>query len=304
MTAAAAVFCVGHAVQDFVFTLPELPRAAEKHRATSFASIGGGPAATAAVAIAKLGGKAALAARVGQDAVAKVLEAELQGYGVDCAQVKRFAGCQTSISSVMLDAAGERMIVNYLDPQLPTTPAWLPDALPAGTAAVLADTRWPDGAEAMLSLAKRGGLKAVLDADVPVPKDRKLLSAATHVAFSKPGLADYTGASDLRAAIVEVSRSIDAWCCVTLGAESVFHAHRGRGGSVPSFVVAAVDTLGAGDVWHGAFALALAEGKDEVAAVAFANAAAALKVQRRGGRAAIPTRAEVDAFLAQHGSPP
>jgi sulfofructose kinase len=65
-----------------------------------------------------------------------------------------------------------------------------------------------------------------------------------------------------------------------------------------AFDVAVVDTLGAGDVWHGAFALALAEGHDEAAAVRVASAAAAIKVQRAGGRAGAPTRAELDAFLA------
>jgi sulfofructose kinase len=66
---------------------------------------------------------------------------------------------------------------------------------------------------------------------------------------------------------------------------------------VPAFVVTAVDTLGAGDVWHGAFALALAEGEDEPAAVRAASAAAAIKVTRHGGRAGAPTRAERDALL-------
>jgi sulfofructose kinase len=70
--------------------------------------------------------------------------------------------------------------------------------------------------------------------------------------------------------------------------------------TVPGFRVAAVDTLGAGDVWHGAFALALAERRPEAAAVRFANAAAALKVGRAGGRRGAPTRAEVDRFLSEH----
>jgi sulfofructose kinase len=66
---------------------------------------------------------------------------------------------------------------------------------------------------------------------------------------------------------------------------------------VPAFDVTAVDTLGAGDVWHGAFALALAEGMDERAAVRAASATAALKVSRFGGRDAVPTRAERDQLL-------
>ena len=67
-----------------------------------------------------------------------------------------------------------------------------------------------------------------------------------------------------------------------------------------AFDVPVVDTLGAGDVWHGAFALALAEGRDEPAALRIASAAAAIKVQRPGGRAGVPTRAELDDFLAAH----
>ena len=61
----------------------------------------------------------------------------------------------------------------------------------------------------------------------------------------------------------------------------------------------AVDTLGAGDVWHGAFALRLAEGADELTAIRFASAAAALKCTRPGGRMGAPSRAEVAAFLKE-----
>jgi len=304
MPSRRSVFCIGHAVQDFVFALPEMPRAAEKYRATAFISVGGGPAATAAVTVARLGGAARLAARVGDDAVAALIVRELEGYGVDCTHVRRFAGCQSSLSAVMVDGQGERMIVNYLDPRLPPSPDWLPADLPADVAVVLADTRWPEGAHALLGRARAQGRAAVLDADTPVPKDGALLAAATHVAFSAPGLADYAGQADPRAAIVDVSRRLAAWCCVTLGSAGVMFAKGGRSGHVPAFKVAVADTLGAGDVWHGAFALALAEGKPEGDAVVFANAAAALKVQYRGGRAGVPTRADVDQFLAQHGSGP
>jgi sulfofructose kinase len=72
---------------------------------------------------------------------------------------------------------------------------------------------------------------------------------------------------------------------------------------VPAFAVTAVDTLGAGDVWHGAFALALAEGDSELAAVRAASAAAAIKVTRHGGRAGAPTRAERDELLQPDSSP-
>jgi len=292
----ATVLCVGHAVQDFVFNVTVIPCTAEKHRATGFSSVGGGPAATAAVAIAKLGGHALLAARVGDDPVAGLIETELLRHGVDCRHLRRFPGCASSLSAVLLDASGERLIVNHLDPAIPTAADWLPDLVSAGCQAVLVDTRWPDGALAALQAARAAGLPAVLDADRPIPADGAVLAAATHVAFSHAALSDYTGEPDPVRALMMAG--LDAWCCVTVGAEGAHILHGGRHLHVPGHRVTVVDTLGAGDVWHGAFALALAEGRSEEAAVHFAAAAAALKVQRPGGRAGAPTRIEVENFMS------
>ena len=292
------VFCVGHAVQDFVFAVPSIPTEARKHRATDFHSVGGGPAATAAVTVAKLGGRVRLAARVGDDRVADLIIAELEGYGVGCEHLRRFSGRRSSLSSVMVDRRGERLIVNYLDDELPAAADWLPP-LPAGTAVVLADTRWPQGAACLLARARAAGMAAVLDADLPVPRDTGVVEAASHLTFSAAGLADYAGHSDYEAALREVAATTGAWCCVTLGADGVFYVAGRDSALVPAFAVRPVDTLGAGDTWHGAFALALAEGRAEREAITFASAAAALKVQRFGGRLGVPTRAEVDRFILE-----
>jgi len=296
----SSVLCVGHAVQDFVFTVPALPDRGEKYRATHFETVGGGPAATAAVAIARLGGRPVLAARVGDDAAAGMIVAELTAHGVDCAHVRRCTGCASSVSAVIVDVRGERMIVNHLDATLPGDPSWLPAPAQVGARAVLADTRWPEGALAALLAARAAGLPGVLDADRPVPPDGALLRAATHVAFSSAALADYSGIAGPARALAEVGRGLPGWCCVTAGRDGVYALVRGELRHHPAFEVPVVDTLGAGDVWHGTFALALAEGRDEAAAVRVASAAAALKVQRTGGRAGAPTRAELDVFLAAH----
>jgi sulfofructose kinase len=289
---------VGHAVQDFVFTVPSLPDRGEKYRASGFVTVGGGPAATAAAAIARLGGRSLLAARVGDDAAADMIVGELRRYGVDCSHVRRCAGCASSVSAVIVDVRGERMIVNHLDPSLPADAAWLPGPAEVGAQAVLVDTRWPEGALATLVAARAAGLPAVLDADRPIPPDGALLHAATHVAFSTDALIDFTGIRDPVCALQEVARGLPGWCCVTAGGEGVIAVERGEPRRYAAFDVPVVDTLGAGDVWHGAFALALAEGQGEAAAVRVASAAAALKVQRAGGRAGAPTRAELDVFLA------
>jgi sulfofructose kinase len=294
------VLCVGHAVQDFVFTVPALPRSAEKHQASGFQTVGGGPAATAAVAVARLGGRALLAARVGDDPVADTIVAELAAWGVDCSVIQRCPGCSSSLSAVLVDPGGERMIVNYLDPAMPESADWLPPVSRTGAAVVLADSRWATGARTALAAARAASLPGVLDADRPAPIDDEALASASHVAFSFEALADETGESDPVRGLRAIGSGLDAWCCVTVGAEGVFVLEGSQVTHFPGHAVPVVDTLGAGDVWHGAFALGLAEGMREAAAVRFASAAAAIKVQRHGGRAGAPTRADVEELLDHH----
>jgi len=293
----AKILCLGQAVQDFVFSVDALPDAGEKYRAHAFETVGGGPAATAAVTIAKLNGHAQLIARLGDDQIGDLILNELTGYGVDCELVRRFAGQRSSLSAVMLDKAGERMIVNYLDPELPQNTDWLPEIK---ADAVLADTRWVGGSKAILSSAKAAGLPAILDADRPVPKGAELISCASHVAFSAEGLSDWAGDDDHRQNLKEAARQSGAWCCVTLGGDGVLFTTSDGIQHMPAFKVDVVDSLGAGDVWHGAFALCLGEGGDEEDALRFANATAALKVGRKGGRRGTPTRLEVEDYLAAH----
>lgn len=289
------VMCVGHAVQDLVFSVEAIPYSLEKHQADDFCSVGGGPAATAAVVISTLGGDAHLAARVGDDEVAKLIVSELQRYGVDCSAVKALPHCRSSVSTVTVDQAGERLIINYLDPKMPANPDWLPG--PEGFDAVLADTRWPAGAQKALAAAKAQGLPAILDADKPIPGDGALLAVATHLAFSRDGLKHYLPELEVRRALQQLAEQTGVWCCVTLGGEGLYWVHGAESGSLPAYEVNVVDTLGAGDIWHGAFALALAEKATEVEACRFASAAAAVKVQRRGGREGVPSRVEVETLM-------
>ncbi|MDP3321902.1 MAG: PfkB family carbohydrate kinase, partial [Bosea sp. (in: a-proteobacteria)] len=101
--------------------------------------------------------------------------------------------------------------------------------------------------------------------------------------------------------LARIACGASTWLAVTLGREGVLFIEDGAVAHLPAFAIETVDTLGAGDVWHGAFALALAEGQSERAAIRFASAAAAIKCTRFGGRAGAPERAEIEAFLAQRG---
>ena len=286
------VLIAGMAVADFVFRVPAIPTQAEKYRADSMDIVVGGPAANAAIAIARLGGRAILSTRLGEDGVADAIRGSLESEGVDCRI--RHAG-RSPISAVAVDAAGERQIVNFRGEALAEEPEPLDDLAPA---AVLVDMGWTTAALAGLALARARGIPGVVDAEAPATE--AVLHAASHVAFARRGLAAFAGIGDKEEALLAASGRLGGWVCVTDGAAGVGYVADGRVETVPAFPVRAVDTLGAGDVWHGAFTLRLAEGAGEPDAVRFANAAAALKCTGFGGGRASPTRAAVERFLAEH----
>lgn len=294
----ARVLCGGISTLDQVFRLDAMPSRAEKHRARQLVVTGGGTAANAAVAIARLGGEAVYAGALGDDRIGDEIVAGLEREGVDCSHVRRMPGVQSPLSAILVDRAGERMLVSYADPALPGRPDWLPDELPEGIDAVLGDTRWQTGSAHLFRIARRAGKLAILDGDRAPSEVPELPSLATHVAFSMQALRDLTGVDDPRAGLEKLGPGGTAWVGVTNGAQGVFFWEDGAVAHVPAFPVTTVDTLGAGDTWHGAFVLALAEGAPEREAIRFASAAAAIKCTRFGGRDGAPTRAEVKALLA------
>lgn len=291
------ILTVGVAVIDIVMSVDALPRKPEKYRARDAAIVGGGCAANAAVAVARLGGRSLIAARTGQDQIGDMIVAGLEAEGVDCAQVRRIKGGRSSFSSIYVDAAGDRQIVNFRDMTLSFDASWLAERIPDNVDAILADTRWPQGAAVAMEAARDRGIPGILDAEAPVREAERALRLASHVAFSAQGLRDLTGLDDLDGALEMAREETAAWVCVTDGAAGVTFFEDGQRAHEPAFPVDVVDTLGAGDVWHGAFALALGEGQRARTAIRFANAVAALKCTRFGGRSGTPTRAEAEAFL-------
>lgn len=297
---AVRIACLGIAVLDQVFLVDALPRAARKYLATGLRTVLGGMAANAAAAAARLGAEARLVSRVGADPAGEAILAELDALGVDRRAVERVPGLASSVSAVFVDAEGERLLVNHSDPRLLEEAAAPVEPLPQGVDAVLVDGRWPRAAVAALEAARRRGVPGLADLDHPMaePWAGRLLAAASHVCFSRDGLVRWTGAHEPEAGLAAIALRTDAALAVTLGAGGVLYFEAGRMERLPAFPVRAVDTLGAGDTFHGALALALAEGRAWPDALRFAAAAAALRCARPGGRGAFPSRAEVEALLA------
>jgi sulfofructose kinase len=300
-----SVLCVGIATLDFIYAVKEMPKTAEKHPADRLVIVSGGIAANAAVAIARLGGGAVLASRIGDDVPGAEILNELHREDVDCAYVRGFPGMQSPVSTILIDRTGERMIVSFRETRYPTEPTWLPDDLPPEIDAVLGDTRWEEAGAKMFAAARRAGKFAVLDGD-RAPQRDDILPLATHVAFSHQGIRGLTGEDNPKQALLKLAAQPKAngngtWFAVTVGADGVFYLDHGEVRHEPAFIVDAVDTLGAGDVWHGAFTLALAEGQPERDAIRFASAVSAIKCTRFGGHAGAPKRREVEAFLRERG---
>ncbi|MEQ9814783.1 MAG: PfkB family carbohydrate kinase [Azospirillaceae bacterium] len=296
----ATVICVGHAVLDQVFLVDALPGVAGKFFAHERREIGGGPAANAAVTVARLGGRARLWTRLGDDGVGRQIRAGLEVEGVATGDSPAFDGHRSSCSAVLVDRHGERLIVNHTDAGMPADAGWLPLETVGEGDALLADRRWPEGALAALRAARAAGLPAILDADKgPEPVPQALIRAAGHVVFSADGLAQLTGGGDAPLQALESLREgHHDVMAVTMGGDGVHwidgdghHHHQ------PAFAVRAVDTLGAGDVFHGAYAFALASGRPVAAAMRLAAATAALKCTRPGGRDGIPRADEVETFI-------
>lgn len=302
----SSVLCVGIAVYDEIFALPYFPTEPTKVFASDFASAAGGPAANAAITIARQGGNATLWARVGNDMQGDRIVADLSRSQVDVSRVRRVDDAKSGISAVGVTQDGERMLLVFADPKLDTDPSWLPLDDIRQYDAVLADVRWPAASRAALEKANSLGKPTVLDADLT--SDRAALAAlvplASHVVFSEPALAQLTGgSSDVEAALQMIYGNGDHILVgVTLGKGGASWIDKDGFHSQPGLTVTAVDTLAAGDVFHGAFALAVARRLPAAEAMRFANLIAAVKCTRWGGGASIPTAAEVDAFIAGSGS--
>lgn len=287
------IICVGNLVHDEVFQVEALPASGIKTGVLGYESRFGGPAATAAVAICHLGGRAAYWGRLGQDEAGEAALALLQRHGVDCSGVALMPEGRTLRAIVMVDSRGERSIVSDRR-SLPADASVLPADDLTGVAVVLADTRWPAGAAVALQRARAARIATVLDADGgAADANERLIASSDHVIFSSEGLRDHAGdgapAELLRRCPVRPGQVL----AVTCGAAGSLWLLQDEIVAVPAFDVVVLDTTGCGDVFHGAYALGIGEGMPPLEAARLASATAALKGARAGGWNGMPDRAAV-----------
>ncbi|MGO9358327.1 MAG: PfkB family carbohydrate kinase [Xanthobacteraceae bacterium] len=295
------ILCLGMPVRDMTYRVQDVPARGTKIQATQFDEICGGNAPNAAVAIARLGGLARLAGPIGdahETGTAFIFD-RLKGEGIETRHILHVPGTVTPISTILIDATGERTAVTYRDPRLWTVELPASDTLLDGVDAVLGENRCARFITALCAAARALGIPVVIDADRAMTADEPLLAVSSHVIFSAEALRATAGEDDLAKALARLSLLTPAFLGVTDGERGTFWRDAGTARHTPAFRVQAVDTLGAGDVFHGAFALAIAEAAELAPALLFASAAAALKSSRFGGAFAAPHRLEVEAFLTR-----
>ena len=296
------IVVVGSINMDLVARTPRIAQAGETLIGTGFETTPGGKGANQAVAVARLGYPVAMVGMVGDDVFGQVLHENLTNAGVDAAAVAQVSG-PSGVAPIQVADNGENSIIVVSGANGKVDPAFIEQhaALIRSAGMVLCQLELPmETVSYTLKLCAASGVPAMLD-----PAPAALLPEAIW-----PEITWFTP-NETEAALYLNDKSDPEGAARTLlakglkvvvlkrGAEGAYVAVAGgKGGWVRAFAVDAIDTVGAGDCFNGAFAVALLEGSDPWTAARFASAAAAISVTRRGAQASMPSRCDVDDFLA------
>ena len=263
------ILCIGMPVRDLTFRVAAFPARGSKENASHFDEICGGNALNAAIGIVRLGGRASICGPMGdaRETSSRYIFDKLAHEGIDTTHIVHMPGLVTPISDIMIDPSGERTIVTFRDPELwkvrlPDTEMLLEDC-----AAILTESRCAEFCTDLCAEARRRGIPVIVDVDRAMSLREGLLDRVV-----ASGVLERAAAGDRRCHRrrrgAEEDRQADA---VVPGGHARAERHdlarRARNlQETPAFPVHTVDTLGAGDVFHGAFALAITEEQDLPAA--------------------------------------
>jgi sulfofructose kinase len=283
------LLCVGIACYDLIFQVEHHPAPDEKEGAYGFMQCGGGTAANAAVAAARLGHRVAYAGYLGNDLYGQRHVDELDAEGIDTQLVVR-GEAATSLSAIFVKPDGQRSIVNYketvvLQPEVLDLSQWQAKA-------VLFDGHHHEYALAVADWAQEHAIPTVIDADRAHTGSIALAARVDYLVASERFAGEYTLKGDpekAAMALLELAPNV----VITLGERGLVWRNRQDGGRFPAFAVNAIDTTGAGDAFHGAFAAGVAAGYDWDYLLAYASATGALCTTVTGARTGMPSRTEV-----------
>jgi sulfofructose kinase len=292
---------LGYTATDYLAIVPGLPLLNTKLEAHCLSIQGGGPVATALVTVRKLGLKPLYIGKVGDDQFGKFMLSELEREGVDVTKVVCQKGATSQFAFIMVDEAqGHRTIV-WTRGTVGKLKRGEADLRPLNTCRclLLDDLETEAGIEAAARVRKLG-VPAVLDAGSLRPGMDELVPLCDYVVGSSQFGEEFTGQKDPLSAARFIFEKTGRVAVITAGEKGSFGVSAEGGFERKAFEVRAVDTTGAGDVFHGAFAFGVLRGWELPRMLEFSNAVAAMKCRKLGGRPGIPTLGEALEFLKLH----
>ena len=306
-----AIVVVGSLNMDFVVSVERLPAPGETVLGSNFQMIPGGKGANQACAAGKIGASTIatrMVGRVGYDVFADHLKASLAAAGVDVSAIHARRNEPTGVALISVEKTGQNSIVvaSGANQALEASEVEAMRPVFRGARLVLFQLETPlDTVRAALRMAREEGAETMLDPAPAQPLSRELLELVDIVTPNETEVSILLGQKPGQVSLEEapaLAKSLHGLgpkrVVLKLGDRGCFYLDNEMQLMSPGFAVDAVDTTAAGDTFNAGLAVALAEGKAITDALRFANAAAALSVTRRGAQTSIPTRAEVEAFLA------
>ena len=294
------IFGIGTSAVDDLVYVDRFPQPDEKLAIRTRQRQGGGQTATALVAAARHGARTAYCGRLSDDELSCFTLQALEVEGVDCSPVIRSPGCRPYHAIVIVDAStGSRTILYQSEGVREPEPE---DILPQwieSSRLVFFDQNFPRSGLQAARLAREMHVPVIADLEkCSLPNLDQLLATVDHLIVSQDFARQVTGLMDPQAMVQKLAAANRKACVVTCGSDGGWYAeYDGPVRQYPAFSVETVDTTGCGDVFHGAYAAAIARGESVTRGVEIASATAAIKATQPGGRAGIPSLAAVIEFL-------
>jgi len=274
---------------DFIGLVSEFPTINSKMKLLQFSKQGGGQVATAMVALARWGAKTKYIGKLGSDELGQFSLHSLQEEGVDVSSVTIEPNTTNQFAMIIVDGvSGERTILWDRDERLMYREGELKKKDICSGKILHLDGHDIRAAIRSAQWAKKEGIPTVIDIDKVEPLTGKLIGQIDFVVTSSRFPALMTGIPDCEKALIELQKQTPGFLCSTLGHEGAMTLVNGEILYVKGFKIKAVDTTGAGDVFHAGFIYGLLQNWELVEILRFANAAAALKCRDIGGRRGIP----------------
>ena len=297
MNSRVDILTLGFCNVDYLAIVPHIPLD-EKVQIIETIEQPGGSAATAAVTAARLGAKAGFIGRTGDDSRGRTIADEFRREGVNIDGLVVDRGATSSLAFCWIDqTTGRRSIAWHHGSAKPLSAEAVSPELVRTAKILHLDGFQPDAALAAARLAREAGVRISLDAGTFMPHMQQLLELSDVVIASEQFAKALLGRDEPETAVKEILSRGAEIAMVTLGERGCVCLTADGLLRKPAFSAPAVDTTGAGDVFHGAFCVAMLEAWGIERSIEFASATAALKCTRLGGRSGIPTRRDVFAFL-------